>query len=430
MRLRKGHSCKNVPYKAIQEHLDKGWEIFQRNPIAAWNQHILPMLVKIRDNILVVMSCKKIPAQDMKTLRQFAKSLHGRIRFPKKADVLVKWIESTEIFLGTEKLSETESAQGIAIGDITLFDSLHLEQDALKDIERLIAHAVRLMDRSGVPHARSITYGPVVLVTAIQGENTLAWYRPDLDVINLRPTNKYGIDALDGLIHEFGHRLWRKFLQKRIQDDWTLYHRKLSMDRIDVGDMPKVGDILPFPVKGIDVPVVARIEHGKGYGIEYPDGRIGWFPSRVVSKRVLDEKISKRFPSRYAMTNEEEHFCEAFAQFCMGKLRKENQEDFMRILEMKDAPDVSDIEAPVMESKSITRDVSRDILNLQVGDRIRINGEPKGGLRVEERFTVGIETRFKVKSPRLEGEIRFIKLKPVLLLGTRKIFIQHIEVLT
>ena len=61
-------------------------------------------------------------------------------------------------------------------------------------------------------------------------------------------------------------------------------------------------------------------------------GKIGNIYKHQLVKVLRDLAIKKAFPTPYAATNDEEHFCESLSLFCLGDLKGSNLAAFKVIV--------------------------------------------------------------------------------------------------
>lgn len=206
------------------------------------------------------------------------------------------------------------------VGDLKVINQS--DQDPQKSVE-LVRRAVQLMQNSGIPSISRALYGDVFVVGEIARKKTLmAYYNTIKDQVFLLTVKRFADKQLHSLIHEFGHRYWRKFMSPDAKAAWLSHHNDMAHRNVQVED-PKVGDVIPY-VKGD--PVLLRIEHGNFYVAGGYIPRMQWW--EIARKNLRAGK----FPSLYSATDAEEHFCEALGFFCMGELDGDNLKAFRQIV--------------------------------------------------------------------------------------------------
>ena len=191
----------------------------------------------------------------------------------------------------------------------------------LDTITKFLTDAVGRIQSSGVPRVGGILYGDVFVVGAIQRNKAVAaYYDNHRDNLFILALPRFSGKELHVLIHEFGHRYWRKDASHALKAAWESHH-----DTIGSGDVatPVVGAVLPY-VNGDHV--VTGLDDDWIYVRSGQVDRKAWMTSAKEHQRHL------AFPTPYARTNAEEHFCEAFAMHCLGTLSKPHEEAFERIV--------------------------------------------------------------------------------------------------
>jgi hypothetical protein len=96
--------------------------------------------------------------------------------------------------------------------------------------------------------------------------------------------------------------------------------------------LPEVGEVLPFIVNRKNV----RVEAVTSQGVELVDVKSGAPVGTVSRSKMIDWMqqidLSGEFPSRYAATSAEEHFCESLSFFVFGTLAGTNLAAFNQII--------------------------------------------------------------------------------------------------
>jgi hypothetical protein len=205
------------------------------------------------------------------------------------------------------------------IGPLMVHNTIQLEGKLLDETKKVLTKITRLIKSSGIQGADKLIYGDVYIVGKLNQPKVQAWYIVEKDSVWIRYLKDR--DLHSGL-HEFGHRLYRKFASKAALTQWQTRHRDMMYSDKKV-EFPKVGDPFPFPVKGIPNPQVQKVEGLNIYVTE--NAYFKWDRYRDFVKTGIT------FPTRYAATNPEEHFCETFALYCQGTLPPEFIEPFEKI---------------------------------------------------------------------------------------------------
>ena len=221
----------------------------------------------------------------------------------------------------------TPGAEGDTAGAVTLIGSIRIvnqtDQDPDKSVD-IVRRAVRALSDSGVPSITRVLYGDVFIVGEVARKKSLAaWYYKDRDIIEVLSVRRFAEQSVRVTIHELGHRYWMKFMTGDAKRAWSRHHTDMSYASSDPV-FPQVGDVLDY-VQG--KPTVSSISQGiinfEGGGFVLKGNLVGFLRDRA---RQLT------FPTPYATTNEEEHFCESLSLFCLGDLKGSNLAAFKVIV--------------------------------------------------------------------------------------------------
>jgi hypothetical protein len=145
----------------------------------------------------------------------------------------------------------------------------------------------------------------------------------DFDRIEVLAVKRFAEQGVRATIHEIGHRYWMKFMGRDAQQAWQKHHTAMS-DASPDPVFPEVGDVLDY-VQG--KPTVSSISQGiinfEGGGLLLKGNLVGFLRERAL-------KLT--FPTPYAATNAQEHFCESLSLFCLGDLKGSNLAAFKVIV--------------------------------------------------------------------------------------------------
>jgi hypothetical protein len=271
-----------------------------------------------------VLHNKSIPARSKKDMEMATRIFMKVKRAPSKPKAWIKKNKRRIDFLrSTIDLPEKSlgSDEMFKVGPFTVHNTVGAEGKELEFIKDLIRKSHKSISSSSVPSAKSLLYGDVLLTGQLLQAHANAWYNVENDNISLRIRKKVDADAVQALIHEFGHRLWNRKLDKEIKRQWGRYHRSIGSSNMP---LPDVGDPLGFPIQGNDEPLITKIEGDKFFleGGGY-----------LSARKILDAYTQYfSYPTRYSSVNEEEHFCEAFSMYCLGVLPSEHEEVFEKYI--------------------------------------------------------------------------------------------------
>lgn len=306
-----------------------------------------------------ILEHKAVPKAKAKRLMKALQVLIKARRAPRK---LEPWIEKMapgiQVMLESERWplkADQPDAEDVKfkLGPFEVHNTLALQGKELDATKSAIDKATRFIKKSKVPRSNDLLYGPIMIVDKLSQPRTLAWYYPQDDTVYLRPHTKVGFGEVHNLIHELGHRYWAKLAPREKKAAWDRHHRSLRdgidpavedpMELEEVKELAalKPGDPFPLKIKGFirggPPKVTDVIPRGRDVGIRIENER---GKSAVISLREMARAVAAtqarnqrvaQFPTPYSSTDWEEHFCEAFAMYAMGKLPIEHKEAFEKI---------------------------------------------------------------------------------------------------
>ena len=274
-----------------------------------------------------ILKDRVVPAHKLKGFERALQAIMQMKRFPNKA---YTWFQRNEKGLkliwstvNDPLRDDTDETLNFELEGFNVFNTIQAQDKELKEIHHVIKKAVEMIKASGLPQMSRLLYGDLSIVGKINKPEILAWYYLKADNVELRVRLPNKADAIHSLIHELGHRWWHKFLDASAKKAWEQYHDKLSRTPSNY-PLPDVGEPLGFRVKGFkEEPIITKIENDRFY----VDDR-----SYLSARDIHRIQQKKNFPTAYAATNKEEHFCEAFALYCLGTLEDHHREEFERVV--------------------------------------------------------------------------------------------------
>jgi ribosomal protein L32E len=294
-----------------------------------------------------IMDTKSLTAVQGKDFELASRLFVSSVRVPNKP---LTWIEKNRKYVELLLLSDTwpEKAQeGPEKFRVGLFNVHNTIGAVAADLDRVVGN-IKKAEAAALPGKLPkgfdrVLYGDVYIVARIEKARTWALYFPSDDNIYVRSEADGKLSEEQTLLHELAHRYWRKFADAGRKSYWTLHHQHLAKGAVKGKEAPKipdVGDKLPIKVQGTPrgwYPVVLRIEGGH-YFYEAPVRGVTRLFSTPMQRvvefyRAQEEQkaIRGKFPTPYAATNEEEHFCEATSLYLLGRLDKANTEAYEEI---------------------------------------------------------------------------------------------------
>lgn len=257
---------------------------------------------------------------------------------PSIADWFKKHERNLRVLLEAAQWPERSADDGIfQHGPFTVHNTVGATGKELQAAMRIIDLALRALPQTELPEMRQMAYGDLFLVGEIKRKRWAAWYMPQKDAIYLRPKIS-GVSVEDSalhLVHELGHRLWAKRLPQAVKSAWVTHHTQMAFSKGGLGRLPEAGEVLPplLLVNGKQVKVDAYDELGQATLVDAVKGAVIGKVNRLKLREWMGNigHVSK-FPSIYASSDAEEHFCEALAHKGMGSLSPENLAAFDQIV--------------------------------------------------------------------------------------------------
>jgi hypothetical protein len=247
----------------------------------------------------------------------------------------------TEALAKGKPMSQADEAK-VKAGPFTLVNTGGFNEDAMNAAATVVEKAGRILQQKGFG---KICYGDVNITKQIGRGKVLAFYLKDSDEFFVRAGVRLNVDTLHTVLHEFGHRMHRKFLQgndaliKRLYGKYkTKAMFRLEEGPIDESKLPKVGEEVPY--KG-DILVVTEIDYLKRKirmkSKANPDSRAtystGFNDFNIVFKGETEKAVKPTgFITQYAGKSPEEMFAEMFAYYCTDELSAAQLEDFAPLI--------------------------------------------------------------------------------------------------
>ena len=223
-------------------------------------------------------------------------------------------------------LNNQVKEQVISVGKASLHYAGHTYNELqIAQVKEALIKTEAIMATSVIPHFKEAFYGDILVID--EEESAPASYNKTTDTIWLR--KKFVTASMDlkihMLIHEIGHRYYKKVLNQKQKDNWNeLYHILLTLKN---SKLPQIGDSLFFDwsieSRGLDPGkdfIISEDKDENGlplYIAKHPDhNRIVKIPLKIFMRN------STMFPSQYSQKNPEEFFCEALSLYTAGRMKK------------------------------------------------------------------------------------------------------------
>jgi len=262
-----------------------------------------------------LIECKELPPRSQTRIQR----LYKKVNSTRRIKGYYKWygkIREDLIWALSSKnwptLSESESE--IPIGNMTLINQT--DQDPAASI-KTVQIASNLYKSSGIAGLSKSLYGNVFLVSSIANKKTtMAWYNPNTDQIYVIARKRWSNQQEHTVLHELGHRFWRKFAGNDRKEEWISHHRTIS-GKVELG----VGDLVPTTKY-----TITKIEYKTTHLID-EKGEAAYLPTKKLEQLQRELK----YPTLYSAQNYEEHFCEALGLFLQNELKPPHLEAFERV---------------------------------------------------------------------------------------------------
>lgn len=210
----------------------------------------------------------------------------------------------------------------------------------------MVAEAAKLVTAAGFAQ---VCYGDAYVTQKVSRANVLAFYMRDEDRMYVRSNPAKGEAglAVETIVHELGHRLHRKFLDRRDSEMSVVFQRwqiELKYAPVESTLDPKVGDTFTVGVRSKKVYRVTGVS-GQGayrmvvYRRLLPSGEVD--PKYMSASTTVDKlslalgtgkKSKDPFPSEYAKTSPSEMFAELFRAVVHGTATEEQRKAFDQIV--------------------------------------------------------------------------------------------------
>ena len=285
-----------------------------------------------------VIGTRSIPPRSAKGIEMAYRLYYRSRRMPKD---VYKWWDKNEkrLLLTIEAAEQWEPKQQgtddlFTIGPFTVHNTIGAQGKALDAFKKMLELTIKKVKLNKARGFSKVLYGDIYLVGQLTQSNTAAWYDVGKDIVFCRVARKsWRFDEAHSLVHELGHRYWRRFAAEPLKKEWLRHHVGCSVKQVEI-PMPDVGDELPVRIKGAPRGWRPRViqTDSSTYTYERPDGSSATI-ARATIRRVQsqNEGDALRFPTAYSATNKEEHFCEALSLISFGTLTEEHEIPFKAI---------------------------------------------------------------------------------------------------
>ncbi len=277
--------------------------------------------------VMALVQEREITAANAKAFEKASQVLLVSDYKPRKNIVWSNWYEKVKAAIGVVQRVLTAPSKTadnkFLVGPFEVVNSVGKSSADLAPLVKLLDVVVQKVKQLPVSGLERVLYGRVMLTGQIKKNARLAaWYDIAEDQLWVR-VGKYDLDFLHTVIHELGHRWWRKFASKSVKSAWEQHHLVMGFGSVEIPRL-HVGDPLPIQVKGVKGNPVIVAETGKYWEIDAKDskGRPILLDRMSVYDAMHNNAKRRLFPTLYSSTDAEEHFCEALGLWALGDLKE------------------------------------------------------------------------------------------------------------
>jgi hypothetical protein len=271
----------------------------------------------------VALECKIIPKKYRTKIEALYKAMMSNRSF-----LLTQFFsthyDALQELADSDSWPNVEDLEDAKVGSFTLVNQTKVDPKA---IVKTLELAEKLIRQSDIPNVKSILYGSVIIATKLKGKaNVMAFYVSSEDTIYLQAIKSYSHKVEKTLLHEIGHRYYRKFAKAESKREWDKHHDDVGKS----GKKLEEGSIVHLSDGTYEYYKTDFHKSGRGFQM------MAMLRDPVSKKHIgyVDHAVATRsisYPTAYAGTNAEEHFCEAFSLYLLGELQPEHFAAFERI---------------------------------------------------------------------------------------------------
>lgn len=286
-----------------------------------------------------IISVRSIPKRHIKGMEMAYRLFSNSRRMPKN---VYKWWKTNEKRCHlTQEAAHNWPAKVLGgdelfeIGPFRVHNTIGASGRELDSLKKAIERVNKVSRKNPVPGFTRTLYGDIHVVARLTKSHNAAWYKPGDDSLYVRRTKATGLDEVRAMVHELGHRYWAKFAKPAAKKEWAKHHWRVGQREVEV-TLPGVGDTLPIKIKGVEGFPVVKLKEGGTYHYEFEyRGRMRTLttPVRKIHTFLSSQGKVTNYPTPYASTNEEEHFCEALSLLAMDALDDAHEIPFKAIWE-------------------------------------------------------------------------------------------------
>jgi hypothetical protein len=290
-----------------------------------------------RDLVAATLHHKEVPKSRLKAFEKAHRDFNWKKRPRNAVAWFARHLDSAKLLLDTKNWPdkgatvEGEAGRVFHVGSFTVHDQAAGDP---RPTAQILLRAEELLRATNIARVSEVIYGDVYFVGAIDRKKTVqAQYLHTKDVIQLLLVKRVESRELFALIHEFGHRYFRKVLTAQKRNEWNHYDFRLRQESAPSVSLPAVGDTLPDAFRVNGKPGVVVLQHldtkMKVQGVDGTLGMLGYESYRNTVKALL---YRAALPTKYSRTDSEEHFCDTFALYVEGQLPEKFVAPFQKVV--------------------------------------------------------------------------------------------------
>jgi hypothetical protein len=276
------------------------------------------------------------------------RAIKNKVKMPRSRFSPAKWFSDRrshikDIFDLLKHPLREEGENTVDVGPFTLQNPINLSGDKVEEMVEACTKALTYCTNSLAPNFTQALYGDVVLVEKLGRASWYAWYNSAKDEVTLKHMGRDQEEFMKTFIHEIGHRYYRKNLSREKKSLWRRYDSRCHMGhRVNLNDFvgKDIGlyakknrtktTISSNPSHGVPT-TLSRTHPRGGVYLVLPDGsEVGAYKAKYIKDHLKSR--SGLFPTNYATSDVEEHFCEALAYKAVGKLHPKSLDAFNSIV--------------------------------------------------------------------------------------------------
>lgn len=286
---------------------------------------------------------------------------------------LRKWSTQLKSLCNVGRLRDKEvgNNETFKVGNLTIHNSVGASEEVVGKLKTQLEKANRYIKGGDLAEMKKVLYGHAHMVNKVQGHNVLGFYNSDEDNVYIRVYQRgheSNYNEREGgytqvLIHELGHRCYKRFMSNGFKLEWGGYYNSLKQKRIR--DFPEEGEKLWFKSSAGEVYFKEILTRSRVRCV-LENGREGVFSIKGFADQYRYSQQQLNFPTPYSWTNQEEFFCETVSLYLMGLLNQKFYEKTRKCFGI-----ASDSPRPqIQESQNQDEETQEQVSNVDLKDQL------------------------------------------------------------